>query len=165
MERNSNGLVMIGDAARRVGVSVATLRYWEERGLICASARRAGVRHYDGDQLHRIGLIQLWQEVGQLSLDEIGRMLADRSGQWRAVVTERVRAIEVSPPVWLVFLRTGIGAGRTIPGMLYVLRTGDHSTATALSTMSQAIGYLIGASGPLLATVLSSVSGSWTPPL
>ncbi|WP_433658982.1 MFS transporter [Nocardia sp. CA-128927] len=67
--------------------------------------------------------------------------------------------------LWLVVLGIGIGAGQTLPSMLYVLRTRDHHTAAALSTKAQTIGYLIGAAGPLLATALYSLSGSWTVPL
>ncbi|WP_069166360.1 MFS transporter [Nocardia altamirensis] len=68
-------------------------------------------------------------------------------------------------PVWLVVLGIGLGAGQTLPSMLFVLRTRDHHTATALSTKSQTLGYLIGATGPLLAAALYSVSDSWTLPL
>ncbi|MFB8281824.1 MFS transporter [Nocardia colli] len=68
-------------------------------------------------------------------------------------------------PLWLVLLGVGIGAGQTIPSMLYVLRTRDHHTAAALSTKAQTIGYLIGGAGPLIATALYSLSGSWTVPL
>ncbi|MEV6555588.1 MFS transporter [Nocardia sp. NPDC051756] len=68
-------------------------------------------------------------------------------------------------PLWLVLLGVGIGAGQTIPSMLYVLRTRDQHTAAALSTKAQTIGYLIGGAGPLIATALYSLSGSWTVPL
>ncbi|ATL70399.1 MerR family transcriptional regulator [Nocardia terpenica] len=91
---NSTELVAIGQAARRFGLTVPTLRYWEERGLIRASARRGGVRHYDPEQMYRIALIQLWQELGQISLDDIARMLTDRTGAWRDIIADRIRAIE-----------------------------------------------------------------------
>ncbi|MFG1791739.1 MerR family transcriptional regulator [Nocardia sp. NPDC049149] len=93
-------LVGISEAARRCGVAVSTLRYWEERGLIQATARRAGVRQFDADQMLRIGLIQLWQEFALLSLDEIAIMLADEAvladdaAPSRVVMRERIRAIE-----------------------------------------------------------------------
>lgn len=92
-EQDSAAPLLIGEAARRVGVAVSTLRYWEERGLI-TSSRRGSVRCYDPAQLYRIGLIQLWQELGRISLDDIARMLADRSGEWRDIIADRIRAIE-----------------------------------------------------------------------
>ncbi|KAA8888092.1 MerR family transcriptional regulator [Nocardia colli] len=93
-ENAAQELVAIGEVGRRFKLSVSTLRYWEERGLITASARRAGVRQFDADQLHRIGLIQLWQELGLLSLDEIAAMLSGDAHGWREVVRDRIDAIE-----------------------------------------------------------------------
>lgn len=84
----------IAEVARRFGLTVSAVRYWEERGLIRATARRAGVRQFGADQVHRIGLIQLWQELGQLSLDEIAAMLSAEGGAWRTVVGDRILAIE-----------------------------------------------------------------------
>lgn len=84
-------LVSIGDAARLLGVAVSTLRYWEERGLV-TPARRAGRRSYGPAELHRLALIQLWQETGLLSLDEVNAVF-DGEDRWRDVVEERLWAI------------------------------------------------------------------------
>ncbi|WP_028933713.1 MerR family transcriptional regulator [Pseudonocardia spinosispora] len=91
----NDGLVGIGEAARRFGLAESTLRYWEERGLIAPAQRRGNWRRYGPGELHRIGLIQMWREAGTMSLDEIALVLAGDDGErtWRAVVQERIDAI------------------------------------------------------------------------
>jgi len=49
--------------------------------------------------------------------------------------------------------------------VLYARRDTDHDHVAALSTMAQTCGYLIGATGPVLAAVLYSATGSWSAPL
>lgn len=91
--RDQGEPVVIGEAGKRFGLSVSTLRYWEERGLIHATERRGGRRYYGPDQLHRIGLIQMWRETGLMSVDEIAVALGGE-GDWREAVQGRVRAIQ-----------------------------------------------------------------------
>lgn len=64
----------IGEVARRAGVSVPTLRYYEALGLI--GARRTGGNHrtFDRDVLRRLAFIRVAQRVG-LTLHEIGAAL------------------------------------------------------------------------------------------
>ena len=64
----------IGEVARRSGLRVSALRYYETRGLIRASSRVGARRQFSDDVLERLSLIALGREAG-LSLDEIGRML------------------------------------------------------------------------------------------
>jgi DNA-binding transcriptional MerR regulator len=65
----------IAEVARRSGVPAATLRFYEEKGLI-ASVGRQGLRRVFGDTvLERLALIALGQASG-FSLDEIARMFA-----------------------------------------------------------------------------------------
>jgi DNA-binding transcriptional MerR regulator len=42
----SDGLLTIGELARRIGVAASALRYWEEVGLLPAPARVSGQRRY-----------------------------------------------------------------------------------------------------------------------
>jgi len=89
------GPVSITEVAQLFGLTVSTLRYWEERGLVSASERRGGRRWYGGAELHRIGLIQMWQDTGRMSLDEISLLLDGGSdGVWRAAVLDRLQAID-----------------------------------------------------------------------
>ena len=79
-------LLKIGEFARQAGVSLRTLRYYEELGLIAPTARtRGGFRYYREADLSRLRLIREMQELG-LTLDHIGDLLvapdpeADRGG-------------------------------------------------------------------------------------
>ncbi|WP_435106486.1 helix-turn-helix domain-containing protein [Arhodomonas sp. AD133] len=63
----------IAEVARRAGVPPSTLRYYEERGLICSIGRRGLRRQFDPSVLERLGLIALGRSAG-FSLDEIAEM-------------------------------------------------------------------------------------------
>jgi DNA-binding transcriptional MerR regulator len=65
----------IGEVAARSGVSAATLRFYEEKGLIGTVGRRGLRRLFDPGVLERLALIALGQAAG-FSLDEIARMFA-----------------------------------------------------------------------------------------
>ncbi|WP_437883412.1 helix-turn-helix domain-containing protein [Pseudomonas sp. LRF_L74] len=65
----------IGEVARRSGLSAATLRFYEEKGLI-ASVGRAGLRRlFATEVLERLALVGLGRAAG-FSLDEIAGMFA-----------------------------------------------------------------------------------------
>ncbi|MEM9494799.1 MAG: MerR family transcriptional regulator [Pseudomonadota bacterium] len=67
----------ISDVARMTGVSVRTLRYYDEIGLLTPAGRSsAGYRLYDDDDLLRMQQILIGRSLG-LSLEEIGRGLDD----------------------------------------------------------------------------------------
>ncbi|NKS48403.1 MFS transporter [Rhodococcus hoagii] len=69
------------------------------------------------------------------------------------------------PVVWALILGIGLGAGQAVAGVLYARRgrTPDH--VAALSTVAQTGGYLIAATGPILASILHDATGSWTTPV
>ncbi|GIG62622.1 MFS transporter [Longispora fulva] len=67
--------------------------------------------------------------------------------------------------LWAAVLGIGLGAGQSLPGVLYARRGTDHEHVAALSTMAQTCGFLIAATGPALAAVLHGATGSWTVPL
>jgi MerR family redox-sensitive transcriptional activator SoxR len=54
----------IGDVAKRTGLRVSALRYYEEVGVLPRAARVGGKRHYDEAVLARLAVIRLAQEVG-----------------------------------------------------------------------------------------------------
>ncbi|MBE8517334.1 MFS transporter [Amycolatopsis sp. H6(2020)] len=66
---------------------------------------------------------------------------------------------------WAVLLGIGLGAGQGIPGVLYVRRAKSHHQTAQLSSMAQAIGFLVAATGPVLAAALHGASGTWAVPL
>ena len=74
----------IGQTAKRAGVKVATLRYYERRRLLAPPARRrsgyvhGGYRIYTDVDVDRIRFIRNAQKLG-FSLEEIAELLALRS--------------------------------------------------------------------------------------
>jgi len=68
-------------------------------------------------------------------------------------------------PVWVILLGAGMGAGQGIPGVLYAKRTVSHPQMAQLSSMVQMIGYLIAATGPVIAAMLHDWSGGWVWPI
>ncbi len=61
----------IGEIARRAGVSIDTVRFYEQRGVLPPAPRRpSGYRDYSPAIVERIQLARRMQSVG-LSLDEI----------------------------------------------------------------------------------------------
>ena len=65
----------VGEVARRSGVAVSTLHFYERQGLIRSHRTSGNQRRYDRDVLRRIAIIRVAQDVG-VSLAEIGEGLA-----------------------------------------------------------------------------------------
>ncbi|GAA3307841.1 helix-turn-helix domain-containing protein [Streptomyces cinereospinus] len=65
----------ITEVARRSGLPASTLRYYEEKGLIASTGRRAGRRVFDPGVTQRLALIAMGRAAG-FSLDEIALMFA-----------------------------------------------------------------------------------------
>jgi MerR family transcriptional regulator, copper efflux regulator len=88
-------LVPIGEVARRFGVAVSTLRYYDELGLLEPAERRGSGRHYGNPQLERLALIQMLQG-GELTLDEIAALLAgpDSGRTWGEVLDARLDELD-----------------------------------------------------------------------
>jgi DNA-binding transcriptional MerR regulator len=73
-----DGLMPIGELARRTGVATSALRYYERVGLLSPTARVGQRRHYPASSAERVALIRLCQDAG-FTLAEVGRLLAARS--------------------------------------------------------------------------------------
>ncbi|CAM5270040.1 MerR family transcriptional regulator [Streptomyces pseudogriseolus] len=54
----------IGDLAARTGVSVRSLRYYEEQGLLDSSRSPGGHRHYDEEGVDRVAYLQRLYAAG-----------------------------------------------------------------------------------------------------
>lgn len=68
----------IGEVARRAGVGVETVRFYERRGLIAEPARRAsGYRQYGSETVDRLRFIRQAKELG-FTLAEIQDLLSLR---------------------------------------------------------------------------------------
>ncbi len=67
--------MQIGVVAERLGLSVRTLHYWEEVGLVTPSARSAGgFRLYTEDDVARLTIIRRMKPLG-FPLDEMRELL------------------------------------------------------------------------------------------
>ncbi len=74
--------LLIGDVAKRAGVSPPTIRYYEEIGLLPATSRSAsGYRRYWDTAVEDLRFIRKAQALG-FALDEVGEILRlSRSGK------------------------------------------------------------------------------------
>jgi DNA-binding transcriptional MerR regulator len=66
--------VRIGELAARTGVSVRSLRYYEEQGLLTSTRSPSGQRHYTDDEVERVTFIQRLYTAG-LSSHTIAELL------------------------------------------------------------------------------------------
>ncbi|PTY37954.1 MerR family transcriptional regulator [Saccharospirillum sp. MSK14-1] len=64
----------IGEVSQRSGLTVSTLRYYEEKGLIRSIGRNGLRRQFNANVVERLALIRLGRSAG-LSLDDIAPML------------------------------------------------------------------------------------------
>ncbi|MCY7396176.1 MAG: redox-sensitive transcriptional activator SoxR [Nocardioides sp.] len=99
-------LLGIGELARRAGVSVPTIRYYEKRGLIRSERTSGNQRRFPRHELRRLAVVAAGQVVG-LSLQEIadalGQLPVDRpptlrewqrmSRRWAEIVQGRIRRL------------------------------------------------------------------------
>ena len=100
-------LLGIGEVAARAGVSVPTVRYYEERGLLTSVRDGGNRRRYPRSVLRRLAVVAAAQRIG-LSLEEIGSALAALpegrtptradwtrlSASWRTRVDDRIAELE-----------------------------------------------------------------------
>jgi DNA-binding transcriptional MerR regulator len=90
----------VGELAAATGLTVRTLHYYEEIGLLVASGRTdAGHRVYDDADIERLYRICLLRRLG-LPLTDIGRALDDAAWSLRdamaAHLTELERRLETA---------------------------------------------------------------------
>jgi MerR family copper efflux transcriptional regulator len=97
----------IGEVATRTGVSVDTLRFYEEKGLLQPRRAANGYRLYPEQTLQLVGYIRLAQQLG-FSLKEIaenlpllwnsegisGEMLAQLFAEKIALLDERIEQMQ-----------------------------------------------------------------------
>jgi len=97
----------VGEVARRSGVSVSTLHFYEAQGLIGSSRTAGNQRRYPREALRRVAFVRVAQRVG-ISLADIGAALAPPpasaapsredwarlSAAWRADLDERMAQLK-----------------------------------------------------------------------
>lgn len=89
----------IAQVARRTGLRVSAIRYYESIGLVSRARRVRGQRVYDRDVYEDIALVQLAQSAG-LSLAEVrGLLTTFRSDEpararWRRVAETKIAELD-----------------------------------------------------------------------
>ncbi len=112
----------IGALARRVGVNVETVRYYQRRGLLGEPRRPAGgIRRYGEAHAQRLRFIRQAQGFG-FSLEEVKELLALEDGQ-HCREAERLGAIK------LAAVRERLGQLRRVERALAALVDQCHSNA------------------------------------
>lgn len=128
----------VGEVARRSGVAVSALHFYEAKGLIRSDRSSGNQRRYDRAVLRRIAVIRVAQDLG-LSLARIAEALASLpadaapgpedwarlSAQWRDEIDQRIAR--------LTQLRDGltscIGCGCLSTGTCPMRNPGDRLAA------------------------------------
>ncbi len=72
---NSNDLLTIGELARRTGLSVSAIRFYEEKGLVEALRTAGNQRRFLRGDIRRLSFILIAQKLG-LALADIEQHLA-----------------------------------------------------------------------------------------
>ncbi|WP_109125672.1 MerR family transcriptional regulator [Dyella sp. C11] len=90
----SDTSMTIGAVARRVGVAIDTIRYYEREGLLPEPLRRAsGYRTYDEGAVRQLRFIRRAKDLG-FTLEEIRDLLALSADRKRGVKAVKQRAEE-----------------------------------------------------------------------
>jgi cyanate transporter len=118
-----------------------------------------------------LGLSGLVQAAGALTVPVVERRLPDQrrlvlliTGFVLAGFSGVAWAPVASAPLWAVVLGLGQGASFAAALSFIGLRAADQHVAVRLSGMSQAVGYMIAALGPLGIGAIHDLSGGWTVP-
>ncbi|GAC1477708.1 MAG: helix-turn-helix domain-containing protein [Gemmatimonadaceae bacterium] len=85
--------IRIGELAQSAGVKIATLRYYERRGLLPPASRRAsGYREYQPDAVAHVRFIRRAQRLG-FTLADIAELLLLRGGSGGGRASARALAV------------------------------------------------------------------------
>lgn len=88
-----NDRISIGQLAQRTGVSVRTIRFWSDSGVIPEPERSAkGYRLYDAEAVARVDLVRTLRDLG-FDLVTVKRVL-DRQETVTGVVRAHIRALD-----------------------------------------------------------------------
>jgi len=104
---DSSRLLTVGEVAKRSGVPVSTVHFYESKGLITATRSIGNHRQYPAIVLRYVAIIRVAQRTG-MSLEEIGETLSSIqagakltaaqwkkiSTQWRAGLNDRIKKLE-----------------------------------------------------------------------
>ncbi|MFF7973476.1 MerR family transcriptional regulator [Streptomyces sp. NPDC007905] len=112
-------LYSIGELARRTGLTIKTIRFYSDRGLVSPADRTpAGHRRYGPDAVARLALVRTLRDLG-LGLDTVRRVL-DRDLPLGRVAAEHAAALDAQ--IGILRLRRAVllaaaGSGATFEEM------------------------------------------------
>jgi CP family cyanate transporter-like MFS transporter len=128
-----------------------------------------------GDSSARAGALHGWMQlagaVPALLLMPLLQGMADQ--RWISFASPALSAIGLVglltlpalAPLWVFAFGMGMGAALVLSLAFVGLRAANQKIAASLSGMSQCIGYLLAAAGPIVVGFLHESSGGWTAPL
>jgi MerR family redox-sensitive transcriptional activator SoxR len=91
--------MLIGEVARRAGLTTSALRYYEREGLLPPPARSAKRRIYDSQVIGRIHIVQLARSAG-FSIAETRAFVSNYpsgsipSTRWRAMADRKLQEMD-----------------------------------------------------------------------
>ncbi len=68
-------MMNIGDASKAVGLTVKTVRYYEDIGLVAAHRSESGYRRYGVQEVHKLHFVQRARSLG-FSIDHCRQLLS-----------------------------------------------------------------------------------------
>ena len=117
-------LMQIGEAAERVGLSIRTIRHYEEAGLIVPSARsEGGFRLYTEPDLDRLAVVKRMKPLG-FTLDEMRDLLTvldaldTATGNDRAALLDRLAMFHTAATTRVTALRDQLAMAEGFAGTL-----------------------------------------------
>lgn len=117
-------LMQIGEAAERVGLSIRTIRHYEEVGLIVPSARSdGGFRLYTEPDLDRLAMVKRMKPLG-FTLDDMRALLAvldvldTATGADRTALLDRLALFHTAATARVTALRDQLATAEGFAGTL-----------------------------------------------
>ncbi|WP_278252853.1 redox-sensitive transcriptional activator SoxR [Alteromonas sp. 5E99-2] len=103
----ANEALTVGDVAKRCGVKVSTLHFYESKGLIQSTRNTGNQRRYHKQVLRRVSLIKAAQKMGitlaeiKIQLDTLKGKTAPNqkdwqrlSSHWKESLNQRIQSME-----------------------------------------------------------------------
>jgi MerR family transcriptional regulator, copper efflux regulator len=118
------GLVQIGQVAERTGLSLRTIRFYEESGLVVPTGRsEGGFRLYSADDVARLEVVKRVKPLG-FSLEEVRELLtlladlAAAGADDRAYLLDRLRVFHQAARLRVDTLRAELAVAEDFAGTL-----------------------------------------------
>jgi MerR family copper efflux transcriptional regulator len=116
------GLLQIGQVAERTGLSLRTIRFYEENGLVRPTSRSdGGFRLYSEDDVARLGVIKRMKPLG-FTLEEMHELLTLLADLTRSpgdpALVDRLRAFHEAATARVTALREQLAVAEGFAGTL-----------------------------------------------